>query len=128
MTDLSHEESLIYPEKGGNSINWILGHIIVTRDFLLELTGNKAVCDPKISAGYNKNAGKINSDNAEDLFALVDKYKESQDILLNTFNEKDFRSDTEINENIAGLCFHEAYHLGQIGILRRIIGKKGMIG
>jgi len=28
---------------------------------------------------------------------------------------------------LAGLQFHEAYHAGQLGLLRRIAGKKGAI-
>ena len=36
--------------------------------------------------------------------------------------------DETIGSLLAGLSFHEAYHAGQIGLLRRIVGKQGAIG
>ena len=57
LKDLTHEESLVTPQGGGNSINWILGHIIVSRDDIRELLGLKRlyVDDLKLykSAGLN---------------------------------------------------------------------------
>jgi hypothetical protein len=32
LASISHAESLNFPEKGGNCINWVLGHIITERD------------------------------------------------------------------------------------------------
>ena len=40
---LTHEESLVRPPAGGNPANWILGHIIVTRDRILEHLGEQPV-------------------------------------------------------------------------------------
>ena len=36
--------------------------------------------------------------------------------------------DETIGSLLAGLSFHEAYHAGQIGLLRRIVGKQGALG
>ena len=35
LEGMTHEESLLRPEKGGASINWILGHIVATRNRVL---------------------------------------------------------------------------------------------
>jgi hypothetical protein len=32
-----------------------------------------------------------------------------------------------VGEMLAGLHFHEAYHVGQTGLLRRLLGKPGSI-
>ena len=29
LDGLSHEESLVIPEPGGNCLNWVLGHIVI---------------------------------------------------------------------------------------------------
>jgi hypothetical protein len=32
-----------------------------------------------------------------------------------------------IGSLLAGLLFHESYHIGQLGLLRRLVGKDGII-
>lgn len=39
LEGISHEESLKSSDRGGNCINWVIGHIVVTRDVLLETLG-----------------------------------------------------------------------------------------
>ena len=46
---------------------------------------------------------------------------------MNILPQKDLSRDEEKIKNLMGLAFHEAYHAGQIGILRRVIGKEGVI-
>lgn len=46
---------------------------------------------------------------------------------MKVLDETDIRSDKNLLEEIPGLSFHEAYHAGQTGILRRVIGKVGKI-
>ena len=128
MSDITQAESLRYPEKGGNCINWILGHIVLTRDLILEMTGNKKLCSEESQKKYKKGSVVINTNEAEEITELLNKYNLSQEILLKTLNEKDFSLEKEVNENLTGLGFHEAYHLGQIGILRRMTGRKSLIG
>jgi len=41
--------------------------------------------------------------------------------------EIDLRDDNEKYRMVTFLAFHESYHTGQTGILRRIIGKEGAI-
>jgi hypothetical protein len=35
--------------------------------------------------------------------------------------------DEAVMEQVTFLGFHEAYHLGQIGLLRKMLGKEGAI-
>lgn len=69
LEGLSHADSLIRPAPDGNSINWVLGHIVTSRNLIFELLG----------------------------------------------------------ETLSFLQFHEAYHTGQLGLQRRLIGKPGAI-
>jgi len=128
MKDITQSESLVFPANGGNCINWILGHIVLTRDFILELTGNKKLCSDKIQKIYKKGSDIIKEETAENISSLLKKYNESQEILMKTLSEKNYGDKEELNENLAGLGFHEAYHLGQIGLLRRMLGRESLIG
>src|SRR6188508_3096756 len=78
LEGVSHEESLERPEKGGNSINWVLGHIIVTRDAVLECLGQDKMCDDKLTALYIRGSETIKPENAEDLNKMLNIYEESQ--------------------------------------------------
>lgn len=46
---------------------------------------------------------------------------------MKAFNENDLKTSIEQSEEVAGLGFHEAYHAGQIAVIRRVIGKEGLI-
>jgi uncharacterized damage-inducible protein DinB len=37
------------------------------------------------------------------------------------------RKDETVGSLLVGLAFHEAYHAGQVGMLRRLLGKPGAI-
>ena len=54
-------------------------------------------------------------------------FNESQEKMLKALDEVDIRADEEKMKNIPGLSFHEAYHAGQMGVLRRVVGKNGVI-
>lgn len=127
LEDLTQDESLMTPAEGGSCINWILGHILLTRDYIHELLGMEKICSKEFGKTYEKGSGKINSGQAEDIKELLAKLKTSQERLMKVLDEKDLRLEQKLLDEIPALSFHEAYHAGQTGILRRIIGKEGKI-
>jgi len=127
LKDVSNEESLASNAAGGNSINWILGHIIISRDDIFELLGLQRDCDEKFSSLYSRGTQNINRDNAVKLETLVDMFNSSQKKMEEGIANADF-SDSPYNlKQLTFFAFHEAYHVGQTGILRRIAGKAGAI-
>src|SRR5262245_20389268 len=42
LEGITHEESLVQPQTGGNSLNWVLGHIVANRNRLLPMLGASA--------------------------------------------------------------------------------------
>jgi hypothetical protein len=54
-------------------------------------------------------------------------FNRSQGLLLEGLSAKDFKDDEEKTKNLIGLAFHEAYHAGQIAMLRRFLGKPGKV-
>ncbi|RLJ33016.1 hypothetical protein CLU97_2489 [Chryseobacterium sp. 7] len=124
---ITHEESMIFPNGEANCMNWILGHLIYIRNPLLNILGEESVWDSEKFSFYNR--GEIALDHKDKLirFGDLQSYlKQSQDKLeakLNTLES--FKP--EMVKDISTLSLHEIYHSGQLGYLRRILGKPGAI-
>ena len=127
LEGITHEESLISPQAGGNCINMVLGHIVITRDTLLETFGFEGICNEKMGKMYAKGAPPLEAEDAVDINELLRMYNDSQEKIMNVLPQQDLGGEEEKIKNLLGLAFHEAYHAGQIGILRRVIGKEGLI-
>ena len=134
---LTHADSLVPAAPGANCANWILGHLIASRSTVLTLLGQEPV--------WNEAQGKPFDDHAAwpDPAAVAVPWES----LLADFETSQERIRaglaTVTAERLAGLHtaeskrprgmqlhflqFHEAYHIGQIGLLRRIVGRPGAI-
>ncbi|HWK89525.1 MAG TPA: DinB family protein, partial [Longimicrobium sp.] len=53
LDGLTHDESVAAPG-GGNSANWVLGHILVHRDKMLALLGEEKLLDAETTAVYDR--------------------------------------------------------------------------
>ena len=142
--DLSHEESLLQPEPGGNCLNWILGHIVGARDLMLvDVLGGEGVLPAEARERYNRGSDPVSaaSDAPLRFGELRDAYQANHDRLvkaLQAASEETYRSkapfspagrdDETIGSLLASLIVHDAYHPGQTGILRRLIGRSGALG
>lgn len=124
---ITHEESMIFPNGEANCMNWILGHLIYIRNPLLNILGEESVWNSDKFSFYNR--GEIAVDHKDELISFEDLksyLKQSQDRLeakLNTLES--FKP--EMVKDISTLSLHEIYHSGQLGYLRRILGKPGAI-
>lgn len=126
LKDITHEESLITPHGGGNSLNWVLGHIIVSRDDIRELIGLEKLCGDNMKI-YDRLTEGLDPAQAIELSKLIEIYNSGQNTLEEKLKETDLRGDNEKYRSVTFLAFHESYHTGQTGLLRRIIGKEGAI-
>ena len=131
--DLSHQESLACPEPGGNCANWVLGHIVATRAAVLGLVGEKHDWDAATIDRYKRGSKPITPGTAKPLPELLEALDRSQERLvagLSRLKDEDLAKpagDETVGRKLATLQFHEAYHAGQLGILRRVAGKAGAI-
>jgi len=126
LKDITHEESLIVPAGGGNSLNWIVGHIIVSRDDIRELIGLDRLCGDDMKM-YDRDTEPVSPDKFMEFGKLLEMFNDGESILEEKLKNTDLREDNEKYRMVTFLAFHEAYHVGQTGILRRIIGKEGAI-
>ncbi|MCX7877567.1 MAG: hypothetical protein N2510_02880 [Ignavibacteria bacterium] len=123
LEGITHDESLV-SLNGTNCINWILGHILISRDEVFAILGLKGMCDEKMKEIYKRGIKNFDIHNAIDLNVLLEMFKDSQKMLDEKLKNY---TDKEIYGNLLRFAFHESYHSGQLGILRRLIGKKGAI-
>lgn len=140
LEGISHEESMTPPGEGMNPINWVLGHIVVCRDLLLAELGKEKILKGEEGAAYNRGAKPMKMDDeCLPLKALQDYLGKSSAALVGTINElgpSDFEKPIDpsafpapvekptLGALLTLFMFHESYHAGQVGTLRRLAGKE----
>ena len=137
---LTQEDSLASPVAGGNCINWVLGHVVATRNGMLKLVGREPIWDKERTELYERGSEPVQAGTALPLGDILSAFTASQETLVDTvrtLSDDDlsakspisfFKGDEEtVGSALAAFLFHEAYHIGQTGVLRRVAGKDGAI-
>jgi uncharacterized damage-inducible protein DinB len=141
LAGITHEESLIQPKPGGNCINWVLGHLLSIYNQALPLMGQKPVLDEPTIQRYARGSDAItNPGDArrfEELLAAWDETGRRVEAglagLTAEFLDQPPPPATpsepgqKIRDVLGVLLFHQGYHAGQTGVLRRLVGKEGAI-
>lgn len=123
LEGITDEEALKLPDGGGNCINWIIGHIVFNRDSALETAGIGKLCTKEFEELYKNGTSLTETKKAIKISKMIELFNKSQELLINKLTKFDFKDDTKKMEWLIGIGFHEAYHAGQIGILRKMFGK-----
>lgn len=126
LGEVSQEDSLITAPNGGNSVNWLLGHMIEVRDGMRKSLGLDPIADEAMINLYKRGTENITAEKAFKLEDLLEKYNSGSDEMIKRL-EGDEVTNGESIDTITVLLFHEAYHAGQIGLFRRIMGKDSKI-
>ncbi len=140
LEEVTPEEALRRPEPGGNSVAWVVGHLLRSRQFLLTLLGTPWSIGEAAEIAYKR--GSTGDDDGAFLpFERILKlWDESQELLMKALDNLteealqgdapplgDFARADTLERRILFLYFHETYHLGQLGLIRRLLGKEGAI-
>ena len=131
---VTHEESLLQLPFRANCMNWIVGHLVMERDFVLTLLGEEPVWAEEEYLLYRTNSKPILPGSKAVRFEKILKDLEisQQRILgaLERLHPERLESpasidgkDGPISTLIAGYHWHETYHCGQLEILRQLAGK-----
>lgn len=137
---VTHEESLMRPQPAGNSMNWVLGHLVCVYNNVLPGLGQAPVMLSDRLKRYERGSEPITKEAALEFNALREAFDEAVarfDAGLATLTEEamDAKAPFSPSNNpeetmrslIGTVIFHQTYHAGQTGILRRVIGKPGAI-
>lgn len=134
---ITQEESLVSPSPGGNCLNWILGHILFHRNPMLTPLGEEPIMAEAHIAPYVRGSS-VPTDPAvalpiERLLTDLDTSHATIDAALARMSDDDLAApvapdeETTIGKRLLALQFHEAYHAGQLGILRRLAGHESAL-
>jgi DinB superfamily len=141
MKDITHAESLERPIPDANCANWIVGHLVSSRNQILSLLGLPPVRSQEEMTHYVRGSAPLTEPaDAIDLRELLSDFAKAQDRIVEALSRirpeqlaaplpadaNPFRLDNTA-EMLVGLAFHESYHVGQLGILRRALGKEPAI-
>lgn len=141
LDGVTDEEALVGPNEAGNCTNWIVGHLLQARAGLLDMLGAEMPFARDKYKRYERGSGSMDgpedtiplSEMTGDLAATAEPLEAALDGLTEEFlaREAPFKptgkEDETMGSLLAALAFHEAYHAGQLGLLRRIGGRDGAI-
>jgi uncharacterized damage-inducible protein DinB len=123
--NLPEEAALKRVSSNANHINWLAGHILHCRFMLAGMIGINETnpfgqtywlaIDDKAYPGVKEIAAQIPHISEQ----LIEKLSSLSDDEMDTRPSGNKQS---LGEIIAFFVYHESYHLGQIGIVRKIIG------
>ncbi|MBI5060230.1 DinB family protein [candidate division KSB1 bacterium] len=133
IADLSNSDSLRGPQPAGNCINWVLGHILLTRSQLELMLGAQPLLSGPRWECYESGQDDLDRQCAIGLEELEQVTAESLSHMQDVIRASEPRMGEAIGtrgrniaETIGTFVSHEAYHAGQIHLIRRTIGKAGV--
>ena len=138
LSDLPAEALWKQPAGQGNSIMWIVGHITQTRAGLLSLLGDRASTGwgELFRRGAQRQDPSVYPDPQAIKTVGIELTKRLQ-AKLTTITDADLAAPVTavqlpnvrtIVEALAFFAFHEAYHVGQLGYVKRALGYTAIAG
>lgn len=139
---LTQEESLIQPQPGGNCLNWVVGHLLHAYDAaLLPLLGEAPVLGKEALKRYERHSPPLREPGEAlplvELLAAWDEASKRVDAGMAHIPPErldqpaPFSPRNNPDETVRSLLtisiFHQAYHVGQTALHRRMAGKAGAI-
>jgi uncharacterized damage-inducible protein DinB len=135
--DVTQEESLRTFAPLDNSLHWILGHLVATRSGFLAGLGAEPVWSNDEGRPYGQHAPPMrDTGSAKPLSEIWEAYDLAQERLVAAIAELTEERLLEkapphltavpggtIADMLATLGVHDAYHSGQTGVYRRLLGR-----
>jgi hypothetical protein len=132
---LSHADSLIQPQPGGNCLNWVMGHLVDNLADILEFLGGKRPTDLPDLSHYGFGSEPVLGDGpgVQKLEVLIDTYTQLNAQVVNRLAEMDasdfdeeidyFRGKGRRGYVVFFFFYHHSYHIGQLEQLRNLAGR-----
>jgi DinB superfamily len=130
---ISHGESLT-PQPNGNCLNWLVGHIVLSRDDILEELGKPRAAGAIVDR-YQRGSEPITGEGEGvlPLSQLLELLDQSQERLEATLSQMDAAAlDAKAEGDPRGRSvgqvaffyyFHDTYHVGQAELFRQLVGR-----
>jgi hypothetical protein len=138
---VTHAESLVQPHPAGNCLNWVVGHLLWVFEITLPMLGEEPVLGAGALERYIRGSEPLREEaEALGFRALMDAWEEAarrldaglarltvEEMAGSASKHPGAEPGESIRSLLSGVLFHQAYHAGQTGVLRRLIGKEGAI-
>lgn len=135
---LTHADSLAPAAGGGNTANWILGHVVNVQNSVMQIIGAPPVWESEQLERARFDLPIRDATGAIDWDTLLERFNASRDACLAALAAL---SDESLAEKMPGpfgdqstragllgsLEIHQCYHAGQLGMARRAAGEKAAI-
>jgi hypothetical protein len=132
---VSHEESVLQLPFEHNCMNWILGHIVTNRSHVLETAGAEHAWGDQVRALYHMETSPVTPESPSiHLQELIKQLDESVGLLNDALGNAtetyldemhtNYRGEKSRYEHLTSFHWHEAFHIGQLEILRAFIVSK----
>lgn len=135
---ISHSDSLTQAAGGGNTANWILGHLTNVQNAVMQMIGAPPVWQSSQLERARFDNPISDAADAIDWDALVEHFNGSRDACLSALGALSdealarkmphpFGGETTLAALLGTLAVHQTYHTGQLGMGRRAVGLKTAI-
>lgn len=133
VVGLTHEDSLLQLPFRGNCLNWTVGHIVMHRDYMLQLLGGQVTLNELETELYATGSEPISDGSQAMRFeALLEHLQTTHTRLLEIMKSRtaddlavivaDDERQRSLGQMLFVLGWHETYHVGQTEILRQLAG------
>ena len=138
IADVATEDWFRKPSDDSNHLMWVMGHLVVHRGLTLKILGGQ--WDASWAPLFARGAARVADDqypSSEELKTawqqvsadLVPAVRNAPADLLAIPSAAGAPSfDGKVSGNIALLAYHDAYHAGQVGYLRKWLGYGQTVG
>ena len=127
LTGLGEESASVSGGAGGSTAHWVLGHVVYWRNQLLVALGAAALwsedAHPDLRGVERGDLVAPPTRSFAQLLADLERTTGLLDAALRGCDD-----GAEALQMAAFLASHEAYHAGQLGVLRRVVGLPGGVG
>ncbi len=129
---LTHADSMLQLPFRGNCLNWVLGHMLVSRDYMLRIAGAETLWDNDKSAPYMFGSEAMTADaDSVPMESILADLQSSQERLAEVMASLDDETldapfdnerDNSLRKRLAFMTWHDSYHTGQTEYLRQLTG------
>lgn len=141
IKDVTHEESLMQLPFRGNCMNWVLGHLVMSRQRILIMTGQPTLWTQEQCNRYERGSEPIVDGTDALPFEKIASDLATTQQCIQAWLEQAKPEDLDVEiipHNIPAdaapiwdwmefLLWHEAYHLGNLELLRQLTGKNDRV-
>lgn len=129
---LTHADSVLQPPVQGNCLNWVLGHILDTRNGIVQRLGHPALISEDQAKRYGYGSEPVCADGddilkLEQILALLEQSQQIIDAALANITPAELDREVQTYMGPKPLKYylnlyyrHETYHVGQTEILREL--------